>query len=73
MGMRQLQLTCRDCERKTLHAKLCTPNGWFFLLTLLSALLFWPLAPVVFGLWCVIGFCRILTPWRCQVCGRGQH
>lgn len=56
---------CRQCQRKTLHARERFSDGWGVLLTILTAGLFLPI-------WLLIGVANSLTRYRCQTCGQAN-
>ena len=64
--MLQKSLHCRNCGRKTLHAKEHSiSNGWGCFLTLITGGLF-------IILWIFLGILDAFRPFRCQTCGGGK-
>lgn len=53
---------CRECGRRTLHAKETFSDGWGCVLTLMTGGLFLPI-------WFLLALLAALRPWRCQTCG----
>jgi hypothetical protein len=80
--MAQSQRWCLDCEDYTLHAKASLSSGMGCLLMMISCLLVFVILPCggilliayvpLFLLgWLVVAvLASLLTPWRCQTCGR---
>jgi hypothetical protein len=63
MGMIQASRKCRNCGRKTLHARRSFGFGWGCLLTILTAGFFLPV-------WLLIKIGEgLLVSWKCQQCG----
>lgn len=65
MGIQQKQKKCRECGRKTLHARETFGDGMGCLLTVLTAGLFFPI-------WGLIMLGDLFKPYRCQQCGRAK-
>lgn len=66
MALQQSRRKCRECGKKTLHAKETFSGGMGCLLTILTAGLFIPV-------WGFVMLGDALKPWRCQVCGKGRN
>lgn len=63
MGMIQASRKCRNCGRRTLHARRSFGLGWGLLLSILTAGLFIPV-------WFCIKISEALfVSWKCQQCG----
>ena len=65
MALLQARRYCRECGKKTLHAREHFGAGWGLLLTVLTGGLFLPV-------WLLIAIVEAFKPWRCQVCGKGR-
>ena len=65
MATRQKNRYCRQCNRKTLHAKNYFSGGFGCLLTVLTGGLFIPI-------WLIAGIFDHMKAWRCQVCGTAR-
>lgn len=65
MTVRQKSRYCRECGRRTLHAKSYFSGGWGCLLTIVTGGLFIPI-------WLIAGIIDHAKAWRCQVCGKAR-
>lgn len=63
MAIVQTQKKCRDCGRKTLHAKERWSDGAHILITIVTLGLWIPF-------WLLMGLADMFTAFRCQLCGR---
>jgi hypothetical protein len=66
MAFRQTQLSCKDCERKTLHQKEILSGSMGCLLTVVTAGIFLPF-------WLLSDLLGMAKPWICQSCGRSRR
>jgi hypothetical protein len=65
MALLQTSRNCKNCGRRTLHARHVLGLGWGLLLTIITAGLFIPV-------WMLIGILGAFQTWKCQSCGTGR-
>ena len=65
MALTQGRRYCKDCQRKTLHARQHFSGGMGCLLTVITGGLF-------LLIWIPLAIAEAFNPWRCQACGRGR-